>query len=1029
MRWTALLPAPPEFAPSPRRHSLRWRLPVLVSVLVLTVLATFLWAAHREVERSLVQAAGERAQTSADQVAALLGLDFKERFAAVDRAATGPALRRFLQNPIADNRAPAEQHLRALGVIVRADLWSDGGERLLTIFGAATADPGAVDRPMPATAGMTIFGVGDRVLTDRVSLVFGEPQAGTDRRGEPRRRGYLVVRQRLMLTPPDVLSRLVGSGAVLIGPKAGGDWTDFATILTPPRIDISQRRGVTEYRKADGEVHVGALSELSGTPWSTWVEFPRAPAIAPARAFLLRMTGIAALFVVLSVVIASALMRGVTTPLLELSRAAESIAAGDYTRRATIDGQAETGRLATAFNVMARHVDEGHRQLEAQVRESRDALEALKESEMRHRAIVEVALDCIITIDASGTVMEFNPAAERTFGYQKADAVGRQLSDLIVPPSLRAAHRRGLARYAATGEGRIIGTTIELTGMRSDGSEFPVEMALTPIRSAGELMIAGVLRDITQRKRAAEALLESERAYRLTFDEAPVGIAQASLEGRLLRVNARLRALLGLGSDDPLSVDLAALTHPDEREQEREDRRRLLAGAVDQVTREGRLVLPGDRLVRVNLTLSLQRDSAGTPAYFIAIIEDVSARYLLQEQLRQAHKMEAVGRLAGGVAHDFNNLLTAILGFSTMVLEDLPEDHPSRNALLEIKHAGESAASLTRQLLAFSRQQILQLEVLDLNSVVQRMDALLQRVLGEDVALVAQLAPTLGRINGDAAQIEQIILNLAINARDAMPEGGKLTIETGNVLLDEGHTTRHRGSRPGPHAMLAVSDTGIGMSADVQAQVFEPFFTTKRRGEGTGLGLATVYGIVKQMGGWIWVYSEPGLGTTFKVYFPITAQEANAAAAVPQAPAFSLEGVETILLAEDQAEVRSVATAALRRHGYSVLEAGSGEQAIQIARETRTPIDLLITDVVMPAMSGRQLAELLRVESPGIPVLYTSGYADDAIVRHGVLEAGVAFLPKPFTPQALLVKVREVLDASQPQAAAALVAPTRPRRS
>jgi two-component system, cell cycle sensor histidine kinase and response regulator CckA len=678
--------------------------------------------------------------------------------------------------------------------------------------------------------------------------------------------------------------------------------------------------------------------------------------------------------------------------------------------------------------VMASHVEEGHRQLEAQVREGREGLQALKESEVRHRAIVEVALDCIITIDASGTVMEFNPAAERAFGYHKADAVGRQLSDLIVPPAFRAAHQRGLARYAATGEGRIIGRTIELTAMRSDGTEFPVEMALTPIRSDGALMIAGVLRDITQRKRAAEALLESERAYRSTFDEAPVGIAQTSLEGRLLRVNARLCALLGLGADDPLNADLATLTHPDEREQESEDRRRLLSGAVDQVTREGRLVLPGDRLVRVNLTLSLHRDSAGTPAYFIAIIEDVSARYLLQEQLRQAHKMEAVGRLAGGVAHDFNNLLTAILGFSTMVLEDLPADHPSRNALLEIKHAGESAASLTRQLLAFSRQQILQLEVLDLNNVVQRMDALLQRILGEDVALVAQLAPSLGRITGDAAQIEQIILNLAINARDAMPQGGKLTIETGNVLLDHEHARRHRGSRPGQHAMLAVSDTGIGMSADVQAQVFEPFFTTKKRGEGTGLGLATVYGIVKQMGGWIWVYSEPGLGTTFKVYFPITGQEATAAAATP-APAVSLEGGETILLAEDQAEVRSVATAALRRHGYSVLEADSGEQAIEIAREMRTPIDLLITDVVMPAMSGRELAELLRAENPSIPVLYTSGYADDAIIRHGVLEAGVAFLPKPFTPQALLLKVREVLDARQPQAMAAVATPPGPRRS
>ena len=386
-----------------------------------------------------------------------------------------------------------------------------------------------------------------------------------------------------------------------------------------------------------------------------------------------------------------------------------------------------------------------------------------------------------------------------------------------------------------------------------------------------------------------------------------------------------------------------------------------------------------------------------------------SERRHLEDDLRQSQKLEAVGKLAGGVAHDFNNLLTAILGYSSLLLDDLPAGLPIRRDIEQIQHAGKSAAALTQQLLAFSRRQILQPRILDLNDVVRGIEPLLKRLIGEDVDLNVRLSPSLAHVSADPGQIEQIIVNLAVNARDAMPGGGQLAIETADVVLDESYAAKHAGA-VGPHVMLAVSDTGRGIDAETRERLFEPFFTTKQRGEGTGLGLATVYGIVKQSGGSIWVYSEPGHGATFKVYLPATPQAitAPAAAAVPK----KLDGTETILVAEDQDEVRSVVRAILTRHGYTVLEAADGEAALRILRDHTAPIHLLLTDVVMPSIGGPELVRRLRETQSNIKVLYASGYTDDAIVRHGVLEPGIAFIEKPFTPTTLLAKIRAVLSAT-----------------
>jgi two-component system cell cycle sensor histidine kinase/response regulator CckA len=387
----------------------------------------------------------------------------------------------------------------------------------------------------------------------------------------------------------------------------------------------------------------------------------------------------------------------------------------------------------------------------------------------------------------------------------------------------------------------------------------------------------------------------------------------------------------------------------------------------------------------------------------------VSERERAEERLRQAHKMEAIGRLAGGIAHDFNNMLSVILGYSEMAISTFQENEPVRSDLEEIKRAAERARELTRQLLAFSRKQILEPKILDLNQTLHGMEKMLRRLVGEGIELALLTHTSIGRIKADPSQVEQVVMNLAVNARDAMPKGGRLTIETSDIELDADYAKAHAEVMPGPYVLLAVTDEGVGIPPSDWARIFDPFFTTKPKGIGTGLGLSTVLGIVRQSGGHIWVYSEPDRGTTFKIYFPRHDLPAEAPVAQP-APAPPGRGFETVLLVEDDEQVRALARAVLARNGYNVLEAQSPGEAILVCEKYSAKIHLLLTDVVMPRMTGRELVDRIGPSRPEMRVLYMSGYADDAIVHHGVLDAGIAFLPKPLTPDALLRRVREVLS-------------------
>jgi nitrogen-specific signal transduction histidine kinase/ActR/RegA family two-component response regulator len=392
--------------------------------------------------------------------------------------------------------------------------------------------------------------------------------------------------------------------------------------------------------------------------------------------------------------------------------------------------------------------------------------------------------------------------------------------------------------------------------------------------------------------------------------------------------------------------------------------------------------------------------------------QDITDRKRLEEQLLVSQKMEAVGRLAGGVAHDFNNLLGVIVGYSDLVLDAFPSEDPRHQQLEQIKKAGLRATSLTRQLLTFSRKQVCQPVVLDINALVTDFNKMLRRMVGEDIEFTNALHQGLGQVKVDPGQIEQVIMNLVVNSRDAMPNGGKLIIETANVDLDEDYCLLHPSVQPGRYVMLAVSDSGSGMDAKTQARIFEPFFTTKEEGKGTGLGLAIVYGVVKQSEGHIWVYSELGKGTTFKIYFPRIDEPAQSAA-TDRGEAGSLRGFETILLAEDSTLLRVLTCALLENNGYEVIAAENGIEAVKLAERCDRPIHLLLTDVVMPGMSGRELADRLAVKRPGMRVLYMSGYTNDAIVHHGVLEPGLFFLQKPFSQEALTHKLREVLGCAE----------------
>jgi two-component system, cell cycle sensor histidine kinase and response regulator CckA len=633
----------------------------------------------------------------------------------------------------------------------------------------------------------------------------------------------------------------------------------------------------------------------------------------------------------------------------------------------------------------------------------------LKREEL-FRLISENAADMIAVVDMDGRRIYNSLSYQKVLGYSAEELKNSSGFDQIHPDD-RERVREAAAEARRTREGK----TVEYRIRHKDGSWRVLESTSSVILSSkGEpekLVI--VNRDITERKKTVEALRLSEGSFRSVVEGAPYAIFRASFEGRFLQVNPALQRMLGYEAPHKL---LCATLGPDVFRQPA-DFQRLIellrsSGEFKDVEVEWKRKDGTPITVRCS-GRSLDEDHDASPCFEV-FAEDVTERRVLERQLRMAAKMEAIGRLSGGIAHDFNNLLGVIIGYSQILRRKLGEDSPLREHAEEVEKAGQRAVSLTRQLLAFSRQQILTPAVLNLNTLISDMEKMLPRLIGEDIRVSVNLGPEIGSVKADAGQIEQVVMNLAVNARDAMPGGGKLVVETANMELDEAYARQHPGAKPGRYVMLAVTDSGMGMSSETLAHIFEPFFTTKEVGKGTGLGLATVYGVVKQSGGYIWVSSEIGKGASFQIFLPRV--EGSVTPNVARtAPEENSQGTETVLLVEDADALRKLARSFLVDHGFEVITASNGEEAAEVAMNHHGHIDLLLTDVVMPGMNGRLLADRLLSKRPGLKVVFISGYTDSFIAGHGVLEPGTHLLHKPFTEDALIRKIREVLDANRQQ--------------
>ena len=631
---------------------------------------------------------------------------------------------------------------------------------------------------------------------------------------------------------------------------------------------------------------------------------------------------------------------------------------------------------------------------------ARHVLDQGETEELFHLA-VESMPSGMVMVDEAGTIVLVNAEMERLFGYSRQELIGMPV-DALLPKRYQGHHPKLRQDYHHATEKRAMGEGRELHAMRKDGTEFPVEVGLNPAQSSQAGLVLAVIIDISARRR-------QEELFHLAVEALPSGMIMVNRDGTIMLVNAEMERLFGYTREEFDGMPVEKLIpgrfqarHPHFRDEyHRAPHKRTMGeGRELYAMRKDGTEFP----VEVGLNPAHTFDSG----VVLAVIIDITARKRTEEHLRQSQKMEVIGQLAGGVAHDFNNLISVINGYADFVIDGLPEDSLLRQDAHEIRKAGERAASLTQQLLAYSRKQVLQPEVLDLHFVVREQQKLLSRLIGENIECSIIAPHELGRVLIDRGQLDQVIMNLALNARDAMPRGGKLTFELQDVDLDEEYVEEHVRVAVGSYVLMAVSDTGAGMDKETLAQIFEPFFTTKERGRGTGMGLSTIYGIINQSNGYIFAYSEPGRGSVFKIYLP-RAGDAPASVRLSPHPG-EAHGSETIMLVEDEESLRTLSARILMQAGYQVISAESATKALEMLEDPNIHADLLLTDVVMPGMSGPELVERIATDRPQLRVLYMSGYTDDTIVHHGVLSGGTHFINKPYSGPQLVRKVRSLLD-------------------
>ncbi len=989
-------PAPsgqPSASPADRRGlSLGLTLPLYLAALMAVMIAVHTWADYRhegdtareQAERRLNEAAGELVQSLVQMRSQL-----KSGMAEV---AAHSAIATYLEAPPrrrARAAVNAMELLRPVGdspAMVAAELWDTAGHTLL-----AAGNARGLHRP---AADATLL----REARDSADPVIGRLRIAGKRTAFPavirvtaggRVRGYLVYWRRLTSSPlaQRQMGSLIGTGArVFVGDVGDSVWTDLYAPAAPPPIRVDTASGVMNYRRQAGEM-LAVARLVPSLPWAVLVEFPADSVVAPARAGLRELLLMDGLVLLLGIGGAWWLSRRLVRRLGTLTVAAETMAGGSPGDGGAIHGD-EISRLAGAFEAMSERV--------------RGAIAAAETSEAQYRQLFEsIPLPTYVIDLDTLRFLAVNEAAIAHYGYSRQEFLAMTALD-IRPPEEAARIRAEVRKLGPVPQPRGI-----WRHLKKDGTPIEVQVVGHEIQFHGHAAGLAVVTDVTERNRQEEALRQSEERYRALIREAPYGIALSTVQGVFLDANPALVRMLGYDSASELIGLHVQKVYADP------EVRRAIAAELRRSGQSSRDALQwrrrDGRFVTARLTTRLVPGHEGAEPYVEAIIEDVTDRLRLEEQFHQAQKMEAIGRLAGGIAHDFNNLLTVIMTTTELLMERRPDDPPATPELAEVYRSAQRGAELTRQLLAFSRRQVLTMQPLSVGHLVMDMEMLLRRLLGEDVRLRVVTSREPDIVRADASQLEQVLMNLAVNARDAMPEGGQLLIETGPVDLDEGEIAGHPAMAPGAYVRIVVTDSGTGIPADVMEHLFEPFFTTKPKDKGTGLGLATVYGIVKQLGGYVWPYSEAGRGTTFKIFLPRVPEPERAARAESARPADE-GGHQTILVAEDEAPIRALLARVLQGRGYHVIAAASGEEALRAVAEHQGPIHLLVSDVVMAGMSGPQLAQRLAELHPETVPLFLSGYTDEAVLRLGVAAGRVAFLQKPFTHTTFLEKVREVLE-------------------
>jgi PAS domain S-box-containing protein len=830
-----------------------------------------------------------------------------------------------------------------------------------------------------------------------VDAATGTPMAIA---AQPTLHGGAVVAGFLDLSSvgPQLVS-LYGGGKPVVFLIASSNGTIVARSKAPGRFIGKRLAGTTlapklngsaERRDLDGVPRLYAEAAVPGAGWRFYAGENAAAVLADSRRLEQRQLMIIGIGLLVSLFGAWFVQRRLVRPIRQLGEAIGGASRGTRPASVPEQGPSEIAELGRNINVLIEAVN-------TELLERERAEAATVESERKYRLLFESNPNPMWVYDRETLrFLAVNDAAMAAYGYSRDEFFSMTIEDIRPRGDIEAVRDEAEASRGLNHAG-------VWRHLRKNGEQLDVHVTSNDHDFAGRPARVVLALDVTEQLRAERDLLRSETRYRELFENANDLIATVDLDARLTAVNQRFAERLGYTSEELVGRSLLDLVPPEWHGELTRARSVKYDGSDTATVYEHELLARDGRRIPVEVS-SRTITQDGRPVGIQAICRDITERRSLEDQLRQAQRLEAIGRLAGGIAHDFNNLLTVISGYADALLEEGRSEGESE--LREIAAAADRATALTRQLLAFSRRQVLRPDVLSVNGVVEGLTPMLGRLIGEDVELEMSLDPQARNVLADPSQIEQVIVNLVVNARDAMPDGGQLTIETSSVYLDADYVMHHAEATQGPHTVLAVSDTGTGMDAETMARVFEPFYTTKPVGEGTGLGLASVYGIVKQSGGSIWVYSEPGHGTTFKVYLP-AASDPVAATTAMEEPA-GPTGTETVLVVEDEPSLRALVAQMLESKGYTVVAAETAEDALDLAQSEL--VDLVLTDLVMPRISGRELASRVRETRPSVRVLFMSGYADDAVVRHGTLEPGSAFIEKPFSANDLARSVRGVLD-------------------